>query len=287
MTDTGTRDFRSSTYLLPTTLRHQRWHNLNESQRAEKEKDVGLAVLLHHFLLEVGLRQADWLPGYPMPTCLECAKCWPMLTGALCAVNSQRSMSQWIAFQRSSTQIQLLGGRPFYRNHTGSVRRALETLATVSKSPIMRIPSHQQTLTLLHKTMAFLDHALDDSLITKGNSEKLSFWRGVALRAICWTVRGWDSEFQSSCSQWVVSAKLLRQFWLFSPVVGVDEWSGARGLVTLLLTDPLASTGSQEQRLQDRWKDQPKELEALTIEWVQVKPKYHSIGWLSRELLIL
>ena len=37
MTDTGTRDFRSSTYLLPTTLRHQRGHNLNESQRAEGE----------------------------------------------------------------------------------------------------------------------------------------------------------------------------------------------------------------------------------------------------------
>lgn len=113
-----------------------------------------------------------------MPTCLACAKCWPILTGALCAVNSQRSMSQWIAFQRSSTQIQLLGGGPFYRNHTGLARRALETLATASESPIMRIPSHQHTLTLLHKTMSFLDHALDDSLITKGNSEKLSFWRG-------------------------------------------------------------------------------------------------------------
>ena len=113
-----------------------------------------------------------------MSTCLACAKCWPILTGALYAANSRCSMSRWIAFQRLSAQIQLLGGGLFYQNHSVSARRALRTSTTASESAIARLPSHQPTLTLLQKTTSFLDH-VDDSLITKGSSKKLSFWRGT------------------------------------------------------------------------------------------------------------
>lgn len=36
-------------------------------------------------------------------------------------------------------------------------------------------------------------------------------------------------------------------------VYGVDEWSGARTLITALLQDPLASTASYNAAIGDRW----------------------------------
>ena len=37
------------------------------------------------------------------------------------------------------------------------------------------------------------------------------------------------------------------------PVCGIDEWSGARELVTALLADPLTGMGPQFDSLNDRW----------------------------------
>lgn len=123
-----------------------------------------------------------------MPTCLACAQGWPLTTGAFYAANSRGLTSRWIAsraFRKLSAPIEIQiarvpGGELSYRNHTVSIRRPLATSATASKSSTTKIPSRtHQTLTLLHKTTTFLDHALHEWPNARANSETLSFWRGT------------------------------------------------------------------------------------------------------------
>ena len=121
-------------------------------------RDLGLNVWSRGWIF-ARLRSRLLHNRLPMPTCLACAKGWPITTGALYGANSRRSISRWAA-----SRNRVLGGELFYRNrnHTVSARSR-----GLSKGVSSRI---HQTLTLLEKATSFLD---------QGGSEKVSFWRGA------------------------------------------------------------------------------------------------------------
>lgn len=150
-------------------------------------------------------------------------------------------------------------------------RRSLTNAAlkTSIKSSI-EVPSHRhQTLTLLHKTTAFISGILAKGLPTESVST-LNFWKGALSKVYNDMSIGetTGTKVRVACEsliQWIFIEDLIYGI-LNALVYGVDEWSGAQDVITALLEDPLASTEQQIESLRNRWESLPKGQESLVIE---------------------
>ncbi|KAG6831831.1 hypothetical protein H0H87_003750 [Tephrocybe sp. NHM501043] len=122
--------------------------------------------------------------------------------------------------------------------YTSSGRRCVSCFTSRSLSnPASKTPAERhEILTLLHKTTSLLPRALPSKEQAVIAPESLDFWKEILTE----TYNGY------------VSKKIKP---VHIAVYGVDQWSGARELVTALLEEPLTSDQSLNERIRDRWQN--------------------------------
>ncbi|TFK44342.1 hypothetical protein BDQ12DRAFT_672816 [Crucibulum laeve] len=116
-------------------------------------------------------------------------------------------------------------------SRTLSTENGRKTTTNYAEFPSNR----QEALTLLHKTTTLLPRALPSSGSSR-DVESLEFWNTILSQA-------YEDLTQTSERE----ARIV--------VYGVDEWAGAKDLVTALLEEPLSSDQARSDLLKNRWKD--------------------------------
>ncbi|KAK0461317.1 uncharacterized protein EV420DRAFT_1531519 [Desarmillaria tabescens] len=108
--------------------------------------------------------------------------------------------------------------------------------------------SRSSILTLLHKTTELLPRVLPSS-----TSESIPFEQSLRL---------WNDVLSDAYDNLVSNVKDVP---LTVTVLELDQWSGARDLVTGLLQEPFASDASRNDLIAQRWNDVPPSQTSLTI----------------------
>ncbi|KAK0212895.1 hypothetical protein DFS33DRAFT_1269581 [Desarmillaria ectypa] len=129
---------------------------------------------------------------------------------------------------------------------TGLNARLFSTIPSSSRSSI---------LTLLHKTTELLPRVLSSS-----TSGSIPFEQSLRL---------WNDVLSDTYDNLVSNAKDVP---LTVTMLELDQWSGAKDLVTGLLQEPFASDASRNDLISHRWNDVPPGQTNLTILYVNINP---------------